>query len=317
MSRCFSYPPPGYVRDEVMMELSKALIEQSKEKKRVKERREKKGEKEVKKEKSKEHRNKDEKKRKREKSHKDESSNQGLVEDLKKRDSDSEHLEKSGLTEEHGLPCSAQYSPDSDSTQKIAKRNKTSASETGHLNNHVANLKTGSVLIIRLPSIKRKHLEPPCEDEPSTSCRAEPTFESASCRTKTTIERGEPSTSRRAEATLQRTEPSTSCMAEATLQTRAPSTDYRAESKMEAEYANLINKWQPPPMQFECTEPEDLDWLLGTKQQQHNQQALKRCGSSELTSATGSGKTITPCWPPRACYLPEAGIYALPYTVPF
>ncbi|KAK1303784.1 hypothetical protein QJS10_CPB11g02003 [Acorus calamus] len=109
MSRCFSYPPPGYVREEAKIELPE------KEKEQTKERREKKREK---KEKSREHQSTDKKKRKREKRHDDQ---RILGENAKKRDSDSENVEKSGLTEEQGLPNYDQNSPDTDSTRKIAK----------------------------------------------------------------------------------------------------------------------------------------------------------------------------------------------------
>ncbi|KAK1327213.1 hypothetical protein QJS10_CPA01g00383 [Acorus calamus] len=263
MSRCFSYPPPGYVKEEAKIELPE------KEKEQTKERREKKREK---KEKSREHQSTDKKKRKREKRHDDQRS-QG--ESAKKRDSDSENVEKSGLTEEQGVPNYDQNSPDTDSTQKIAKIIHLSATETAPKE------KTGS-LIIRLPSIKRKHAQTPCDDGPSTS--------------------GRPS-----EAI-----PTTSFRAEATLQTKKEASLSYLD-RIESHYNDLIVNWRPPPLQFECSEPEDLGWLFGSKKQR-NEQALKRCSGSELSS---NDKVIAPSWPPRATYLPEAGIYVLPYTVPF
>lgn len=80
---------------------------------------------------------------------------------------------------------------------------------------------------------------------------------------------------------------------------------------VELQYRNLIKNWVPQPLQFEHADLDDQGWLFGTRK--NNGCGVKILKSS-LDRSTFEGFSL---WPPRACYLPEADIYALPYTIPF
>ncbi|CAL9177995.1 uncharacterized protein LOC135612742 isoform X1 [Musa acuminata AAA Group] len=66
-----------------------------------------------------------------------------------------QQLERSGITEEHELPCSIQYSHDSpESSQDSNKRRKLLPSDSGH-NKH------GIIIRIKLPTLKQRDSKPP------------------------------------------------------------------------------------------------------------------------------------------------------------
>ncbi|KAI3816982.1 hypothetical protein L1987_10768 [Smallanthus sonchifolius] len=128
MSRCFPYPPPGYCRNgatyEALIESIKLQKENDKAKaERKKEKRAKK-EKKEKKEKEKEKRKNDEKvklqKNQSQDSHKLQKVAGFTEAQIKGTKTNTELLEKSDLTEEHGQPINPSYS--SDSTQNSNKR---------------------------------------------------------------------------------------------------------------------------------------------------------------------------------------------------
>ncbi|KAG6585530.1 hypothetical protein SDJN03_18263, partial [Cucurbita argyrosperma subsp. sororia] len=150
MSRCFPYPPPGYVRKVARTEA--ALIEPIK---LLSERREKGTER--KKEKSKHKKEKSKDKKHKSKEHRDKSSRsrrdsngqkQKKVKDLLKGTKvEAEQLEKSGLTEEHGQPVWPQ-SPGylSDGTQSNHKRKRGASIQPNE------DCKPGKVIRIKLAS---------------------------------------------------------------------------------------------------------------------------------------------------------------------
>ncbi|XWS20928.1 hypothetical protein CRYUN_Cryun30bG0011400 [Craigia yunnanensis] len=70
----------------------------------------------------------------------------------------------------------------------------------------------------------------------------------------------------------------------------------------------LIEDWVPLSLQVK--QNDDADWLFMIKQQ--GKPAAKR---SEVDNDVTCSASATSC--PRAHFLPEAEIYALPYTVPF
>jgi hypothetical protein len=72
----------------------------------------------------------------------------------------------------------------------------------------------------------------------------------------------------------------------------------------------LIQNWVPPPIQRECSESDDLEWLFESKRNRNHAVERYKIGTDGLYD-----QNSTP-WP-RASYLPEADIYALPFTVPF
>lgn len=75
-------------------------------------------------------------------------------------------------------------------------------------------------------------------------------------------------------------------------------------------YGHLIENWTPPSRLGEHAEIDDEDWLFGRKHEGRQPEKKLRC-SSEMSCSSSSLS-----WP-RAHYLHDADIYALPYTVPF
>ncbi|XP_076920185.1 uncharacterized protein LOC143581245 [Bidens hawaiensis] len=89
----------------------------------------------------------------------------------------------------------------------------------------------------------------------------------------------------------------------------------RAEKKMmkkHAKYEKLIGSWVPPPA-FQALLPQvvndEEDWLprrIKPANSLVSKGEVETCGAGE-----------TGLWQPRARFLPEADIHALPYTIPF
>ncbi|KAK8266053.1 hypothetical protein V6Z11_D12G216800 [Gossypium hirsutum] len=80
--------------------------------------------------------------------------------------------------------------------------------------------------------------------------------------------------------------------------------------KLALQLKNLVEDWVMPTLQSELTSSSDDDWLFQKKQNLNTEVKTHKDGnlnSNQMSSAT---------WP-RACFLPEAGIYALAFTVPF
>ncbi|TQD76750.1 hypothetical protein C1H46_037701 [Malus baccata] len=159
MSRCFPYPPPGYVkkgiRDEALIDSIKLQREDEKVKKEKK--REKKREK---KEKKAQENGEPENKHSHKRRHKDErhQKDEKGTDHGKKRKHETENLDKSGLTEEHEQPVGSQNS--SDSTVNSNKRQKQDSPPDGRHN-------SASILRIRLPLQRHKDPEMlPREEQP-------------------------------------------------------------------------------------------------------------------------------------------------------
>ncbi|KAK1586448.1 hypothetical protein Q3G72_002655 [Acer saccharum] len=155
MSRCFPYPPPGYVRngirDEALIESIKLQREGEKAKKEGKKdkKREKKQKDKKEKEKSRGNGEVESKQHRHKKRHRDERSqeNEKGRDPQNKTKNEKEQLENSGLTEEHGHPVGSQNS--SDSTLNSQKRQKLNSSPDGGHN-------SGSIIRIRLPLQRQK-----------------------------------------------------------------------------------------------------------------------------------------------------------------
>ncbi|PKI68217.1 zinc finger CCCH domain-containing protein 18-like [Punica granatum] len=86
-------------------------------------------------------------------------------------------------------------------------------------------------------------------------------------------------------------------------------------SSSELKYAKLVENWVPPTF---VNGPEgdldDQEWLLQRKQEDHSG-AKEESKVENGRLAFTHGSSLGP-WP-RVCLLPEADIYALPYTVPY
>ncbi|CAK9148310.1 unnamed protein product [Ilex paraguariensis] len=157
MSRCFPYPPPGYSGNrssnealiesiKLQREREKAKAERKKEKRREK--------KEKKREKKEKEKHSTCKLAHDEKDHKGEKSSVDFKGEYKRKWSkdEAEQLERSGLTEEHGLSvCAYNPSASSESTQNSNKRRRNASLPDGCHRN-------GNIIRIRLPL--QKHKEP-------------------------------------------------------------------------------------------------------------------------------------------------------------
>lgn len=80
---------------------------------------------------------------------------------------------------------------------------------------------------------------------------------------------------------------------------------------IESMYKALVEEWSPPPILAEREDPDEQEWLFGAKPQKAPGR-LKAETSSDAPCPAGGCHL----WP-RAHYLPDVEIFALPYTVPF
>ncbi|KAM7521237.1 hypothetical protein LguiB_020199 [Lonicera macranthoides] len=329
MSRCFPYPPPGYSNNDALIESIKLQREREKAKaERKKEKKEKKREKKERRErKEKEKLNSnttvshDEPAKKLGKSW-------GYLEaghKSKSRIDSTEQLERSGLTEEHGQPIrSHNPSNSSDSTQNSNKRKRHSSPINGTSNGCQTN---GNTFRIRLPL--QKHKEPVasaskeelCSTSGRTDLHVQQKYEVAQ---ETTRQRdicfpplvrdivvtgltARPDNAlnntiiRKAEIFVPDQRPSAS---------GSTSSSYKKLKKASKIYTELMTNWVPPTLERVLPDSGDQEWLFGGKRQKREGEQRKE-GSDDVSCCCSSALQ------PRARYLPEADIYALPYTIPF
>ncbi|OMO75424.1 hypothetical protein COLO4_26117 [Corchorus olitorius] len=83
--------------------------------------------------------------------------------------------------------------------------------------------------------------------------------------------------------------------------------------KAALQYKALFENWVPPPPPLQLENEDDDDWLFTSKKQ--GQPAAKRTSLVDTGSTCHASAGAT-SWP-RAQFLPEVEIYALPYTVPY
>ncbi|PPR99793.1 hypothetical protein GOBAR_AA20848 [Gossypium barbadense] len=304
MSRCFPYPPPGYVkngiRDEALIESIKIKREEEKAKKeRKKEKKEKKEKKREKKErdKSRDSGEAESKKRGHKKRHKDERSKEDQKggDRQKKRENEVECFEKSTLTEEHGQAVVPQNS--SDSTLNSSKRQKLSSPPDGGQNPKEQPCSTSGNTDEAF--VQRVHEHAP---RPGKELEEQPCSTSDIKRPELTFKLGKEkacSSSRTSETLAHNAKVPTL----SNLCTTCP-------TKLALQFKNLVEDWVMPTLQSESTSSGDDDWLVQKKQNLNTEVKTHKDGnlnSNQMSSAT---------WP-RACFLPKADIYALPFTVPF
>ncbi|KAJ4966369.1 hypothetical protein NE237_018218 [Protea cynaroides] len=292
----------------------------------------------------------EEKKQKHEKRHKNEKSKVEHEGGDHPRSKEAEQFEKSSLTEEHGQPIGSQNLNDSsDSTQNSHKRKKPSSpSDSSH--NH------GSILRIRLIQkdqeiILGKELPgsnyaktdrisqckneipprlsevPPCSaSERATSSNYAKTDRIAQWKNEIPPRLSEvPPCSASERATLVMQErcedvqtpiekQTCSTSGRTDVQTLDIAENARRSSsklkKLESQYRDLIINWVPPIIENYSTDLDDEEWLF--ERQSKPERESKRFKPSNDGLCQGSSSLC-----PRACYLPEADIYALPYTLPF
>ncbi|GFP95240.1 hypothetical protein PHJA_001668400 [Phtheirospermum japonicum] len=291
MSRCFPYPPPGYALSRASKD---ALIESIKfQNERVKSKEQKEKRKE-KKEKRKE--KKDKKIQNPDKPHLVQTQ---FVEKSwavtksqflpKGNETEPEQLERSGLTEEHDKPlCLRAPSTSSDSTENSNKRKRHSSP---------LDLTCGQgnkIIRIKLPLKKQKTTEQqPC----STSGRSIFTTQNEDVICSRNVREQICSTSQPIETFV------------------APKTPKKPTNKVltpmqraELQYQSLMDTLVPPQP---LDDADDLDWLLNSKSRESCAEKKRMSPSDSMSCSISWG-----LWP-KAQYLQEVDVHALPFTVPF
>ncbi|KAJ0969926.1 hypothetical protein J5N97_022803 [Dioscorea zingiberensis] len=98
----------------------------------------------------------------------------------------------------------------------------------------------------------------------------------------------------------------------------APSSSNRKLSRSERKdqrYRDIVANWNPPPFHCELSDDAEEGWLFKSRVQKCDS-VVKTCNSG--TEALGHGNTNTMVSiQPRACYIPDVDMYALPYVVPY
>lgn len=334
MSRCFPYPSPDFngncTRDVAVKPVIGSIKLQREEKKAQTERRE---EKKVKKERRKE--------KKREKKEKEKTRRNGEIEHQKKghkkrrkddlsqenkkvgnhqnsRKNETDHFEKSTLTEEHGHPIGSEnicYS--SDGSLNSNKRQKYSSPPNGKHN-------SGNIFRIRLPLQWHKDLEVlPSKGQPCSALGRTDVFVQEMCDLSPKPGRREGEhlcfasgiTGQGLDHKLGRKNPCPSSAAHEIFGQKpeiAPASISSGSdsSLLEPRFKDLLDYSVPPLMQSQFPASDNQDWLLETKQN-HNL-AAERCETNHDGGSYGNSAQWS-----RVCYLPEVDIYALPFTVPF
>ncbi|KAI3846330.1 hypothetical protein MKX03_035489 [Papaver bracteatum] len=346
MSRCYPYPPPFLLESEIRKKDDEKSLFLTVKDESIKKREE--TEKERKKEKKREKREKKEKKEKKKKvknirvnsefenkehTHKERCKDEGSKIDHnggnhpKRREDEDEEVEKSGLTEEHDQPASLQNLGDiSDSSQDSRKRKRMHIPMPTSSSNGCHNL--GNVLRFRLSLSKNKDnkdqvvvLPPSSRVEKSSCCTSE--------RPERVVQNGidDNNSCRSVLSQLCSTSGTTEILltkhkgTEAAAMARTNCFDESCflDTVEDTQYRNLIENWTPSQSLTVCgTDLDDQDWLFGSKQTAQDRHKLASSKRVKATTSSVEEKAIvSPGLWPSACYLPDADIYALPYTSPY
>ncbi|CAH2051391.1 unnamed protein product [Thlaspi arvense] len=336
MSRCYPFPPPGYVRDESMIESIKGTKEEvkreKKNRKHKKDKKRKERENENEAERSKKHRHKRRRRDESDKASKKVDDGRGLI------NNDAELLDKSCLTVELEHQTSSQTSCDStlhsnerpEQSQSLLLDGRHYDSETsirillhdkGHKFPEADEVMTTDKDQKQCSSLDRLDASQaaPSESVAPRVCqekKRDPVFgSSGEVKTKLSKEKRivplkdvkSREKGRQTSMQLGKEKPFSShqeTIDDSKLCSKCPpSTAVR--------FLNLIENWSPAPDRVESklTDSEDQEWWLlvefGAKR--HHQVIVNQ------TTSIGSSSML---WP-TARFLPEAGLHALPFTVPF
>ncbi|KAJ6938332.1 hypothetical protein NC651_004921 [Populus alba x Populus x berolinensis] len=294
MSRCFPYPPPGYYRIEsikIQKEKELSVTESYREAKKEK---------------------KERRKQRKENSNqtgyyggKSQQEGKGRLPKEKR-----EEAEKSGLTEEHNEPvCLQNVCYLSDDGIRSNKRRKLDPSTT-------TDDKPRNVFRIRLPLTR--HKEPDVSRNSKGLCSTSGGADSVSWQSEIVRLSDQETVNSKAGELANPLEnipcSSVSDKLESSVCHESETSWFRFHDrktlKAGSQYKGLIEDWVPPPLQFELKDSDDEEWLFG---------ALKaeRHGNKRLNARHDiSCRESSTLWP-RAHYLPESDVYALPYTIPF
>ncbi|KAI3960602.1 hypothetical protein MKX01_003776 [Papaver californicum] len=294
MSRCFPYPPPGYeVKNGVLdLDLLESIKRES-EKIKKERKKEKKRDKKLKKEKRKE----SGEAQKKERSHKKRHKSDGKAGDsLKRKERESEQLEKSCLTEDQGQPVNTQNLYDSsDSTLNSNTRKR-------HSSPSDVSCSSGNSVLIKLPLQKHKDIELPTSNEQVCS---------VSGRTEIIPMAKDDLPSLRACEQSCSTSGRSELHAQDDFHVSTSRGSESAPQGIDLQFRDLIENWVPPTLQLYRTDFDDQEWLFEMNPQRRHEAKRLKPSNNDIDSCPGSSG-----WP-RACYLPAADMYALPYTVPF
>ncbi|KAK4434638.1 hypothetical protein Salat_0626600 [Sesamum alatum] len=357
MSRCFPYPPPGYTLSRATNEALIESIKLQKGKEKAKE--QKKEKKREKREKRKE--NKERRKQNRDKTNQNleksdivkDQIGQKICSDRKgefhhnSREAETDQLERSSLTEDHGQPVSLPGpSSSSDSTENTNKR-KRHSSVTPMDGSH----SHGKVILIRLPSKKQnesdalekvglgsfqKDLITQSKDNAGLRDRSEnsrcvsfrtdfPTQSKDDIGRRNRLENTHsavksPSNIKEGGITV-RSNSEQVCSTSGQIEAVAPSktgiksvnkTVPTSLQKLELQYKNLLENWEPPRPEDGYLYADDPDWLFHDKDKKTTHaKKRQRCGSNSISCSRSS------TWRPHKEYLHEIDVYALPFTVPY
>ncbi|KAK8323233.1 hypothetical protein V6Z11_A12G224100 [Gossypium hirsutum] len=226
-----------------------------------------------------------------------------------------ECFKKSTLIEEHGQTVGPQNS--SDSTLNSNKRQKLSSTPDSGKN-------PGSIIQPRLSSQSHKDpeklpsKEQPCSTSGNTDAFVQRVHEHAPRLGKESEEQPYSTFDIKCPELTFKPRKEKACSSSRTLETLAYNAKVPTPSnlcttcppKLALQFKNLVEDWVMPTLQSELTSSGDDDWLFQKKQNLNIKVKTHKDGnlnSNQMSSAT---------WP-RACFLPEADIYALAFTVPF
>ncbi|XP_010533871.1 PREDICTED: uncharacterized protein LOC104809551 isoform X1 [Tarenaya hassleriana] len=237
---------------------------------------------------------------------------------FKKIQDESEQREKSGLTEEHEQPQNLCYLSDGSQSNNKRKRQEPPAVDS-HIKglpydfmdqkvDVLSNLFVGSIFYLsgkplRIRFVFRKPKEPeavPQEERVCSPSVARDTNVSCVPSGKTSEEEENlPSTSRGDESIA------------ITIDTKRK----KHKRSKESRYNALFEGWVPPPL---CPsvldiDDEDQDWLFSSKRQGQSTAETVETDKDMTMNLVSSGDPLRP----KAQFLSEVGIYALPYTTPF
>ncbi|KAJ4872965.1 Uncharacterized protein Rs2_45374 [Raphanus sativus] len=326
MSRCFPFPPPGYVlngsRDEALIESIKRAEEKAKKEQRRKERkREKKDNKDKKKEK------KDKKTKERERSeggsekhsHKRRRKEEGAKEGNKVRklnESENGSFEKSSLTVERDLlQSTSQNSCDSTlNSNELPKQHK---EKQPHHDSE-------SIIRIRLP-IRRQNdpevMMSTNKDQQKPCLSREVKLDTANIVTRKQPQQrpcctSKPHEEKRKDQIL-RTKLGKEKKLSSTSDDPSSGLCRFCPPSLAVQFLNVVENWVPNTIQrsVELTNTEgDECWWFLKKPSSHKFDGTERC--KQLNSETKQVVSSSMAWP-CARLLPEADVHALPYTVPF
>lgn len=264
-----------------------------------------------------------------------------------------ELVERSSVTEEHGQPIDSQnVSCSSDSTGNSGKRRKTLSSPSGtQSNGNIIRIRLSTSQKRDEPSTSGSKLQevgslPQTREDLGTSyshvrpCVARVNSESSN-KQKDLISNVQclPCPASTSNVTLQLVSTDDSHLKEKTTEAVSQnetlssshekvqikehpieklSSHERRMQKKDSLYTKLFVNWVPPPLESTLLvdENDEDDWLFGKKDGDKSAKSL-RAGDD-----VGSCRDYLPCsasyaMQPRACYLADAEIFALPFTVPF